>query len=111
MKNILFLLLFLTNIFAGTTIVGKIVDDSDNSPIPDANIEIFIQDSDQYFGKSSDFNGKFTFNDLPDKKALIKVTVIGYEEASIEVLLKNGFVPLFVIIQLLIHYSLMILID
>jgi iron complex outermembrane receptor protein len=92
MKNILFLLLFLTNIFAGTTIVGKIVDDSDNSPIPDANIEIFIQDSDQYFGRSSDFNGKFTFNDLPGKKALIKVTVIGYEEASIEVLLKNGFV-------------------
>ena len=91
MKKPLYIVLFLLSFFgvqvlqAQNTIKGVLMDDEKGEAIPFA--QVFL-DGTKYWS-STDINGYFLINKVPDGNYVIKVKYIGYEEYSESVTLKH----------------------
>ncbi|MEM8928849.1 MAG: TonB-dependent receptor [Bacteroidota bacterium] len=82
MKKIVFafsLLIGLTS-FAQTTVTGKVVD-SNNEPIPGANIAVIGKAE----GAIADFDGNFTLSTTSTPPFQLRITSIGYSNFTVEV--------------------------
>ncbi len=67
-------------------ISGKVLDISDNSPLPNANV--FLVGTQR--GAATDKNGKFIINRVPVGEYQLKVTYLGYEPAIKKVIVHSG---------------------
>jgi outer membrane receptor protein involved in Fe transport len=74
------LLLLGTFAFAQTTVTGTVVDDS-SEPVPGANIVI----TGKAIGTTSDFDGNFTLETEEEPPFQLRITSIGYSDATAEV--------------------------
>ena len=84
--SILFLLLFgFTSLSAQNIIKGVLLDDEKGEAIPFA--QVFLDGTKHW--ASTDINGYFVINKIPDGSYTIKVKYIGYEEYSEPVVLKH----------------------
>ena len=81
----LLFLLFATTAFAQNTIKGVLLDDNKGEAIPFA--QVFLDGTNHW--ASTDINGYFVINKIPDGSYTIKVKYIGYEEYSEAVTLKH----------------------
>lgn len=67
---------------SGTTIKGLVVDKTSGSALESTTIQVFkSEDSSLYNGASSDKNGNFVINDIPEGLYTVKVSYIGYATA------------------------------
>ena len=83
---LLFLSLFgITSLSAQNTIKGVLLDDSKGEAIPFA--QVYLDGTNHW--SSTDINGYFVINKIPDGSYVIKVKYIGYEEYSEPVKLKR----------------------
>ncbi|MGI9551735.1 MAG: TonB-dependent receptor, partial [Aurantibacter sp.] len=78
------LLLLGTFAFAQTTVTGTVVDDS-SEPVPGANIVIIGK----AIGTTSDFDGNFTLETDEEPPFQLRITSIGYSDATAEVTSNN----------------------
>ncbi len=88
MKHKLFFLLFILSTlttFAQNTIKGVLLDDDKGEAIP--FVQVFLEGT--KYWSSTDLNGYFLINKIPDGDYVIKVKYIGYEEYSEPVTLKH----------------------
>ena len=88
MKHKLFFFLFILSTltsFAQNTIKGVLIDDSKGEAIPFA--QVYLEGTNHW--SSTDINGYFLINKIPNGDYVIKVRYIGYEEYSEPVSLKN----------------------
>ncbi len=76
-RFLVFLLLFSTSLWAGTTgkIVGKVTDKTSDIPLPGVNIIL----KDTYFGASSDQDGNFIILNLPPGTYDVEISMLGYQ--------------------------------
>jgi hypothetical protein len=81
---ILFLIISIVT-FAQNTIKGVLLDDEKGESIPFA--QVFLEGTNHW--SSTDINGYFVINKIPDGSYTIKVKYIGYEEYSESVTLKR----------------------
>ena len=86
MKTVLFLALLLVGSFgfSQTTVNGKVVDQN-NEPIPGANIVI----TGKAIGATADFDGNFVLETSEIPPFQLRITSIGYSEATAEVTTNN----------------------
>ena len=86
MRNIyLYLLFFVTSNFYGQlSIEGKIIDGEFNDFLPFANVQLSqLNPGDFSSGTTSDFDGNFFFNDIPEGEYEITISFVGYESQKI----------------------------
>ena len=76
-------------VLAETNISGKVTDDS-GEPLIGANV--FIKDS--YDGASTDVNGDFFFETAIVGEAILMISYIGYEDASLKISLEGKNLPI-----------------
>ena len=98
------LLITANSIFAQhKSIKGKILDESDKSPVVFANVVLLDRDSVVLYGTSSDLDGIFGLKEIPDENYILSVSFIGYESKNlpiinyvdeIEILLKKSAISL-----------------
>lgn len=88
MNRILSILLFLAlglSLAAQNTIKGVLTDDANGEAIPFANIVL----EGTSYGASTDLDGLFIINRIPDGQYTVRVSYVGYEPYSHQVTLKN----------------------
>ena len=86
MKKIIFafsLLIGLTS-FAQTTVTGKVVD-SNNDPVPGANVVVVGKAE----GAVADFDGNFTLNTSEAPPFQLRITSVGYSDAVVDITTNN----------------------
>lgn len=81
----LFLFSLVSNIIFGQfSLEGKIIDGEFNDVLPFANIQLSHINPDIYStGGTSDFDGNFIFNDIPEGEYELTVSFVGYESQKI----------------------------
>ncbi len=86
MRTVLLIPLLLLGTFAiaQTTVTGTVVDDN-SGPVPGANIVI----SGKAIGTTSDFDGNFTLQTEEEPPFQLRITSIGYSDATAEVTSNN----------------------
>ncbi len=84
----LFIMLFAATVFGQTTgtIRGNVFDASTGEPIIYGTV--FLQNTD--FGTSTDFDGFFSFGNVPPGDYNLVVTYIGYDSVAVDVSVKKG---------------------
>jgi len=90
MKNIIYLLFFslisFQSIYAQKIIEGTIIDGEFGGALPFASVVLYVQEGDNEIkigGVSSDFDGKFVFEDLNDGIYLLETSFVGYQTKKI----------------------------
>ncbi|MGA1029990.1 MAG: TonB-dependent receptor domain-containing protein [Flavobacteriaceae bacterium] len=88
MKKLLFLLtcLYTFNLFSQFSIEGKVIDGDFNDVLPFANIQLLQINNDtasNFSGTTSDFDGKFIFEDLASGQYELEFSFVGYETKRI----------------------------
>lgn len=101
MKNLFTLLLLVafwnvSVIAQSNTISGKIIDQSDNTPLPGATAALYKKSDTTvlYKGASTDTEGKFTFTGVAKGAYLLRVSFVGYEPYRKEVTMTQKAVDL-----------------
>lgn len=86
MKNLIlgFFLLLGTTLLAQTTITGKVIDENGN-PVPNANVVVVGVAE----GAVADFDGNFTLTSTKTPPFELKITSLGYSEATVTVTENN----------------------
>jgi len=89
MKKIVFSIAFFIGLFLSNAQSGNIkgtISDENGLYIPGANITI----SELSKGAISNFDGNFTFVDIPTGNYLLKITFIGYKDIEQEVVVTDN---------------------
>ena len=92
-------------VFAQSTIDGKVIDGEFNDVLPFANVILYSQSEDGNLvnleGSTTDFDGNFSFSDLPAGVYTIDISFVGYSTVKIsDIVLKVGdVVPISVTLQ------------
>jgi outer membrane receptor protein involved in Fe transport len=96
MKKILLLgilsLIFSYKCFSETTtLIGKVVDNTGNNPLPGANITLHKQiDSNLVTGKIADKNGDYKFENLNPGDYYMKISYVGFDSKYVDISLDNN---------------------
>lgn len=90
MKNFIYLLLSfiisIQSIYGQNAIEGKIIDGEFGDNLPFASVVLYLLDGDNEIrigGISSDFDGKFLFEDLNDGAYILEISFVGYQTKKI----------------------------
>ena len=92
-------------VLALSTIDGKVIDGEFNDVLPFANVILYSQSEDGSLinleGSTTDFDGNFSFSDLPAGVYTIDISFVGYSTVKIsDIVLKVGdVVPISVTLQ------------
>ncbi len=78
---LIIMLLISSSSFAQTNLQGKVVDQSDDSPLPGVNV--YVKGTNE--GAMTDFDGKFEFTSTKKIPLTLVVSYIGYEKKEISV--------------------------
>ena len=95
MGSIKFILSFCTSftILIGSTIEisvsGTVLRESNNVPLEGANV-VFVFESGEEFGASTDVSGKFNLNNLPSGKYNVTISFIGFQDYKENIILDDN---------------------
>ncbi len=84
------IILLSLNFIYAQQITAKLIDGSENKPLPGANtILYFLPDSSKWSGTTSDLNGIISFNNQKPGNYLLRITYIGFEKIERRITLGN----------------------
>ncbi len=80
LTSILFFLCYsFSNAQSGSSIYGKVVNDSNKAPLSGVGVTLFTRDSVRQYAATTGNNGVFAFNNIPPGKYRIQATFIGFQ--------------------------------
>ena len=71
-------------------LIGKVLSSDTLEPLEDANV--YVKDFNT--GSASDLNGQFSINDLPLGNLELEISILGYRDTTISILIDNSLVNL-----------------
>src|ERR1700733_11934421 len=63
----------------GSSIYGKVVNDSNKAPLSGVGVTLFTHDSETQYATTTGNNGVFAFNNIPPGKYRIQASFIGFQ--------------------------------
>ncbi|TKG96506.1 TonB-dependent receptor [Puteibacter caeruleilacunae] len=78
---LLTLLIFSVSAQNNYRLKGKVLNKEDNSPVVDASVVL----SNCNMGTSTDKNGYFSFEQIPQKRVTVKITIVGFESKTMAI--------------------------